>query len=601
MRTKIRILLISQFLFFTSVAAFAVPALRIVKTVTQPDGSKLEIRLGGDEFFRYYQTTDGVPVKEIGGCYYYARLTPDSLEACLDYPAREEEFRPIKEQAFASRLRTDFSDGWLNTRASRMRYAPIRRAEVAVAPYSENRQFGSQQMPPKLEGKKKGLVILVNFKDIKMQVANPKETFMNLMNTEGYKEHGQYGSVRDYFFEQSYGKFEFQFDVVGPVELPQTMAYYGENVKGFDGRADEMVLDACLAADSEVDFSDYDWNHTGKAEQIFVIYAGYAESNGADSKTVWPHQSYVYTRDGRNLVLDGTIVKKYACSSELNGLEGVVLNGIGTICHEFSHCFGLPDFYDTSGGDAWGMNRWSLMDYGSYNDSGNTPIGYTAYERMMCGWLEPIVLDTPQAVRNMPALSDEPVAYAILNDANADEYYLLENRQLKGFDSKMYAHGMMVVHVDYDARAWTYNTVNINKKRQRVSIIPADNHYGQWNDMASYASDLFPGLRGVRELTDTSVPKALLHTPNSKGVNLMSKPIYNISESNGLISFDFMNGGSTDIVATESESVNKSMCRVYRYDGSLVGVFPVESVGKTLPAGVYILHSGNKTKKIVVR
>lgn len=57
------------------------------------------------------------------------------------------------------------------------------------------------------------------------------------------------------------------------------------------------------------------------------------------------------------------------------------VEGIGTFCHEFSHCLGLPDFYDTNYNGHFGMASWSLMDSGSYNDDGYTPIGYSAYEK----------------------------------------------------------------------------------------------------------------------------------------------------------------------------------------------------------------------------
>lgn len=573
---------------------YAVPARNVVKTIVQPDGTTLQIKLCGDEFLRYYTTLDGIPVKEVGEGYYYAGLSADTLAVCSDLIAHEAERRTEAEQQMADSLKQTFVTLLEDVYDKRQNSKVIRRAPTRTA----TRSFGSQILGQPMEGKKKGLVILVNFSDVQMKTANPNETFYRYMNEEGYKENGQYGSVRDYFLSQSYGKFDFSFDVVGPVTLPNPMSYYGRNMNGYDYRAGEMVLDACLLIKDQVDFSAYDWNGDGEAEQIFVVYAGYAESNGAPENTIWPHQSYVQNRDGSDLVIDGTIVGKYACSSELTGTSGTTLSGIGTMCHEFSHCFGIPDFYDTYGSN-FGMDVWSLMDYGCYNNGGNAPVGYTAYERMMCGWLNPVVLTDTTFITDMPALSDEPMAYAVVNDANANEYYLLENRQKKGWDSYMYGHGMMVVHVDYDARSWNYNTVNTKSSRQRMTIIPADNRLQR--SIQSYAGDLFPGTAGVTLLTDTSTPAALLHTPNKSGLALMSKPIYNIQEKDGKISFDFLKTRTTGVRTLTSDLPGEKTWQVYRTDGSKVGEVNGEQEVFRLPSGLYLLRSGNETRKVLVR
>lgn len=570
---------------------YAVPARNVVKTILQPDGTTLQIKLCGDEFLRYYTTLDGVPVKETGEGFYYAGLSADTLAVCSEQMAHEAEQRTVAEQQMADSLKQAFGTSITDVYEKRQNSKVVRRAPARAT----TRSFGGQVLGEPMTGKKKGLVILVNFSDVQMRIPEPNETFFRYMNEEGYKENGQYGSVRDYFLSQSYGKFDFSFDVVGPVTLSKPMEYYGRNVNDFDYRPGEMVLDACLLVKDEVDFSAYDWDGDGEAEQIFVVYAGYAESNGAPSNTIWPHQSYVQNRDGSSLIINGTKVGKYACSSELTGTSGTTLSGIGTMCHEFSHCFGIPDFYDTYGNN-FGMNVWSLMDYGCYNNNGNTPIGYTAYERMMCGWLDPIILTEEQSVRQMPPLSDSPIAYALFNDANENEYYLLENRQQKGWDTYMYGHGLMVVHVDYDSRRWDYNTVNTQASRQRMTIIPADNNLQ--TTVQSLAGDLFPGKSGITELTDFSTPRALLHTPNKSGLALMSKPVYNITESDGMIGFDFLSRTPTAIQAAMTSSVEDGVWTVFRMDGTRIGVITSDQEMQQLPAGIYLLRCGEVVRKV---
>lgn len=146
-----------------------------------------------------------------------------------------------------------------------------------------------------------------------------------------------------------------------------------------------MVAEACLAADSEVNFADYDWDGDGEVDQVFVLYAGLGEAAGGDDDTVWPHMWNLSSSDYRkSLTLDNVKVDTYACSSEMTkdydtfGYPDIV-SGIGTFCHEFSHCLGYPDMYDMNYKN-FGMATWDLMDYGNYNGKGFIPSGYTAYE-----------------------------------------------------------------------------------------------------------------------------------------------------------------------------------------------------------------------------
>lgn len=571
---------------------YAVPARKVWKQVVQPDGSELRIQLCGDEFFRYYQTADGVPLVEVDGGFYYASLKGISLKQTSRLPAHELAQRSSKELLLSDSLKMQF--GLQMPQAYRIR--KDRNADKCRRSPDAARNFGGQNLPNPMIGKKKGLVVLVNFKDVKMKTPHAHATFHRMMNEEGYSDHGQHGSVRDYFLSQSYGQFDFSFDVAGPVTLPNTMAYYGKNIQGFDIRPGEMVLDACMQIQNQVNFADYDWDGDGEAEQIFVIYAGYAESNGAPANTIWPHQSYVQNRDGSDLVIDGTIIGKYACSSELTGVSGDVVAGIGTMCHEFSHCFGIPDFYDINGVN-FGMDVWSLMDYGCYNDNGNTPVGYTSYERMMCGWLQPTLLNDTAAVRDMPCLSEAPVAYAIQNEANKSEYYLLENRQQTGWDRYLPSHGMLVLHVDYDEKAWDMNMVNTNANRLRMSYIAADNA----RNANTLEFDLFPGLRGVSCLTDFSKPAAALNTNNPQGIKRMSKPIYNIKEQDGLIGFDFLKDTAVGISEVLFEKAEPFVWNVYHPDGSLAGKMSAAQIQYLLKPGIYLLRSGSETRKVMIR
>lgn len=512
-------LILAAGLIYLSLGCMAVPARRVKNTVTLSDGKTITLTLCGDEFSHYYESEDGRRFQ----------LQDDG------------EFVAINHDESVSRIQR------------------VRRQQV-----NDRRRSRQVAKRSPIEGEKRGLVILVNFSDKAMTYT--QADYQDYFNKPGYSKYGMAGSVRDYFLDQSYGRLSIDFDVVGPVTVSNNMSYYGENdAQGNDKYPATMVIEALKLVNSSVDFSNYDWDGDGEVDQVYVIYAGYGENSSAPKNTIWPHEYFLsyakYYGDGNGIqYMDGVKIDTYACSSELMGRNGNNIDGIGTACHEFSHCLGFPDFYDTSG-KAFGMDAWDVMDYGCYGNEGYTPCGYTSYERMAAGWLTPIELTEYTAVKDMPALVDEPVAYIIYNKANNKEYFMLENRQLKSWDSSLYGHGMLVLHVDYDKSSWDDNSVNKTENRQRMTIVPADNSLNGKNSAdgkgASYlAGDPWPGTKRNTSLTNTTTPAAKLYNNNSNGVKYLNYPLNEITEQNGLISF--VGGSAPDaIIAPFTQAISK--------------------------------------------
>lgn len=486
-------LFLTALLSFSCLVGQAVPAYPAKRVVTLADGRQVTLTLRGDEHYSFYVDEQNQT---------YRQVAADQFQAVS-----------------AEVVETEWK--------ARLQKANQRRSQRAGT-----RAVGEPS--PGLTGEKKGLVILMEFQDKKFSIDNPQATYQDFFNKLGYTDYGMAGSVRDYFKAQSYGLLDIEFDVAGPYTTAQKMAYYGAPSAGDNDSCPwEMVREACRAANADVNYADYDWDGDGEVDQVFVIYAGYGQNYGADENTIWPHEfkmSYNYP----DLVLDGMTIDTYACSCELSGTSGANLDGIGAACHEFSHCLGLPDFYDTSAsGSNFGMSSWDVMDAGSYNDYSRTPAGYSSYERMFAGWLTPTELNTMTRVSDLKPLADTPEAYILYNDANRNEYYLLENRQQKGFDAGLPGHGMLVLHVFYDEQSWMLNEVN-QGGIQHMTIIPADNV----TNRSSFSSDPFPGSRNVTELTNYSTPAATLYNENVDGRKLMSKPLDHITEGeDGLIAF----------------------------------------------------------------
>lgn len=545
------------FLFFilTAQVLLGVPARPVPILVEQSDGTNVRLTLVGDEKFHYYITEDGIPVLQMCNeedvSFRYAMIKNGVMVPSHIF-AHSKENRNSIENDFLNSISLEVSK-YIDDKKIYFNNQKTR----AISSLGNDTPFGNNFYI----GKKKGLVILVNFVDLAMSGDDPHYKIDRQFNEVGYSDFGHIGSVHDYFNDQSYGKFDLSFDVVGPITVSNNVAYYGKNDNA-TGRNDihvgRMVIEACKQADEFIDFSNYDWDKDGKVDQVFIIYAGYGEASGGAAYTIWPHEFSLtgckYMGDGEGpITLDNVIVDTYACSCELAGNSGRILNGIGTACHEFSHCLGLPDLYDVDYSGAFGMDRWDVMDAGSYSgpsNNGEVPYGYSAFEKAFAGWIDIVELETDNYYK-LPPLNDTPIAYKISNYGNQNEFFVLENHQANRWYSYVQTytapHGMMVTHIDYNRNFWNNNIVNSYASHMCESIIPADKSYGTYYSEYKrfflteddYAGDLFPGSKNVTRLSSESHKDCggTLFTLNTDGTYTMGMVIENISEEENVISF----------------------------------------------------------------
>lgn len=342
-------------------------------------------------------------------------------------------------------------------------------------------EFGK---PTQYVGSKRGLIILMEFPNLKFINKNKNgktfdvhDMWNDLANKENLKAVNGVlvnGSIRDYFVAQSYGKFAIDFDVKGPYTAKNKYAYYGRNVDyggvSFDDRPYELIIEACKAADPEVDFKDYDWDEDGEVDQVYVVYAGHGEATYDDPELIWPHESIISGHTGAPLTLQGMTIDTYACGNELDSSDRIF--GIGTICHEFSHCLGLPDVYDIEySGETETPGQFDLMDAGNYNGDGWYPAGYSAFERMFCGWLEPRRVGSVADVGELQPLHLHPDAAIIEQFEGSTNYYLVENRVKESWDKFLPSHGLIAWHINYDLEVWKKNRVNVDPNNMGITIV----------------------------------------------------------------------------------------------------------------------------------
>ena len=423
------------------------------------------------------------------------------------------------------------------------RLEKMREANLAL-----RRQHGPLRVNAQPETKR-GLVLLVEFSDEKMK-SDAAAQWNSRFNQQGYSQYNHIGSVRDYFIEQSYGLLTIDFDIVGPLTLSNSRSYYGTSPNSrLSDRAAEMVIEALKLANPQVNYADYDWDGDREVDQVYVIFAGITKNN--TQGYIWPHEwslsdAQYYGCGSGYQMMDGVYINTFAVSNEL--ANTTTLEGIGTACHEFSHCLGYPDFYDTSYSGGTAAQFWDVLDGGSYNGPqtiGEVPSPYTAYERSTAGWIDLIPLTAPCRVKDMPAINEEGTAYIIKNTGNANEYYILENRQQRTFGRYNGGHGLMVWHIDYSKSAWNNNRVNADKSHQRMTFLPADGKVGdlQGSDYEGYyynvtaqdeAGDPYPGSKKV-----TSVEQLTWFTSERGGTKNHQHLIHDIREADGKISFTY--------------------------------------------------------------
>jgi len=455
------------------------------------------------------------------------------------------------------------------------------------------------------------LVCLAEYSDVKFSCAKDdfasheamieavRDSFDVFFNGEGITVGSNTHSVAAFFREMSFGKFAPHFKLISGITVEHDQAYYSfrngkERRVEFRNEALSQLSDLIRDDVSTI----YDLNQDGVVDGVIIIYPGYGHNIVSDSTSMHP---CCWMKEFES---SGVKYATQLILPELFNNQSNETNHYGIAVHEISHMLGLPDFYDLNNINA-GMDYWSLMDEGEFWKKGCDPTPYTAFERYYLGWLDLEELSEPVTVEGMKSVGEGGKAYVIYNQANRNEYYILENLSASYPWSRSLCQslgsGLIIYHVDYDYAEWWNSGVNTDIMRQRMTIIPANGHFERNNNFISngdpdgkarYASELkghlFPlkhkdesivkyyGLtQGNNELTDTQrseeviapaidrvAPAAVLYNANTDGAMLMHKPLTEITydNTNFTCGFKFMGGsesmGITQIAEEASQTKN---------------------------------------------
>ncbi len=536
--------------------SYAAKAWPYPMTFTQSDGTQITVRLHGDEDFHWYTDMQGNILQRTGNDFKILNVDPATFVA----------------------------QGQAKRKAAAKRREPV----------GQSRYYFPHTGSPK------AVVILAQYSDKPFLLPDPKASFDQYLNKEtgpqenlGNDEHRNYGSVKQYFQDMSYGTYSPQFDVYGPVTLPHPLEYYGGTDEyGSDEIYQQLLTDAVTAADGQVDYSQYDSNNDGYVDLVYVIYSGFGQSSGGDNNTIWPKSFNAST----SITFDGMRIARAGVSNELIHPDVPTrINGIGLFVHEFSHCLGLPDLYTVNAPDNNGMEDWSVMDNGEYGANGYYPTAYTAWEREAMGW------------ENIPAISEEGQysltdeqnkrAVKVVNPNDSKDYFVLEHFANQGWNryigrSGSFAptlEGMLIYHVHYNG-----STVNVgdrpnsNTSHPRMTVVPADgqlissyridsNDEGSVSTLAykqSIAGDIFSDGASFKQ--SSGLPHAAWWSTTA------DQPVYKISYANNAVTFDFLKEIDTAINSIQVDTDKDQ--HVYTIDGRYLGTST-----QGLPHGIYIV------------
>jgi M6 family metalloprotease-like protein len=450
----------------------------------QPDGSVIQVRVWGDEFYRVVESLDGYTLVRdpASGAACYARLSADGHElvstripvgAALPAGA-----------GVAPHIRISPASAKAKIAANRARAAGGE-AEVRAATASR----GAMLQQPACGGAVSGIVLLVDFSDEPWTI--PPTNVDNYCNQVGYTGYGNNGSIRDYFSDVSDGSLTYtNFVPTAYYRAAHPKSYYEDPNISFGIRARELVLEALTDLDNTgFDFSQYDSNGDGYVDAVNCFYAGYRGSVWAEG--LWPHSWVV------NFFADGVQTYKYQITDLQNSLT------LRTFCHENGHmlCY-WPDLYDydpPGPDDSAGVGKFCIMCAGTSSTNPQQPCAFMKY---ISGWATTTILTTPQTGLSVP--SDFNAVYKYEHPSLANEYYLIENRQQTGRDTGLPDAGLAIWHVDeFGSNDWQDMTP---ERHYLVTLVQADGNWDlEHNVNVGDSTDLW-AAPGYTECTPDSNP-----------------------------------------------------------------------------------------------
>lgn len=470
------------------------------QTIRIDDKGSVDLVCKGDHSLSWLETTDGYPVFQVGDHFEYAVMRKD-VWASSGIRLQSGSFQ---EKAFLKTRPVNFIPDLSHLKSA-----------MAISTVGGVPAIGDVRLP----------VICIEFSDMKHQ--RTKEDMADMFNKDGYKGNI---SFREYFASASHDKLKLSFDVFGWYDMGASYKEYSDE-KGMALSGYVVQRAIREAANNGADFSKYDNDKDGDVDAVVVIYAGLGAEEIGDKQYIWAHSWSLQETIQSSLNFNGVKLNDYTigCEMRRNGDAG-----IGMKCHELGHALGLPDLYDGTGKSS-GLGHWCMMSAGPWLNEVR-PANFSAWCRVKLGW------DLPKVVSQNSFGSYQLAASAVaeneifrINTTRNDEYYLVENRQKNGNDTKLPGSGMALYHIN-GSKLDSGSGNNDDRDNPAIRLTEADfsKSMGLYNgkDRGS-AGDLFPGSTGKTTVGPATIPNTNFFNGSYCGLQ-----ISNIRNENGSLFFD---------------------------------------------------------------
>ncbi len=525
--SRFMLLLAAFCLLVSGTDMHAAPAAPMSFELVQPGGHRFMATTRGDEYGSWTETSEGHTILRSNSTWFYAE--PDGKEGIRPSNIAVGQLSQSELDAWPRGLQPKIHPGAFEVRNPRRALG------------------GSSGLdgPLGVTRTQRVLVVLVDYNDVTF--THSDASFQALI-------FGATDSVKEYFLENSYGDFEIvpaseSYDIANDGIIHVSRAIDHPDA-GQDFGVNTAEAKAIMPlTDSLVNYALFDDNADGDITadelSIVMILAGYERSFGgnanASSPSVWGHQSkfanFFPPVPGVLFTLDGKNLAPYTMFGEQHGTTSFPAMDhqatIGIMCHELGHLiFDLPDLYD-SDNSSEGIGYWGLMGSGSWNFvgsySGDSPAHLNAWSKTVLGFMTPIDQNTPEnGVMLDSAHASADVSRLWIDPYGWREYFLLENRQLSGYDAGLPAAGLLLWHIDES------RTRNSDEARKWVDLEEADGLAQlDANTNRGDTGDPFPGSSANTIFNDGSNPDSKAYGGAATNISVL-----NISASSATMMAD---------------------------------------------------------------
>lgn len=494
---------VSLFALTVAVALLAFPAgacpvLGETQRLRQPDGERVSVRVWGDERYQRVESLDGYPLfrDPKSGVICYARLKGGIFEST---GIRVDETAPKAVRAEKG------------SRESSEHIRAVSETHEAVLWGKTHGLSRPADWVCPSQGDIVGITLVVNFPE---ELDGTEPGIVRLFcNLPGFDLDDNTGSVYDYFLDASNGLFRYTNWVPDAYYTAQNAkSYYDDPDTPAGDGARALVLEALNYYEANgFDFSAYDANGDGYIDAVNCLFVGNSESGWAMGLT--PHAGHL------DFEADGVKAISYQITPMAGALD------MAKFVHENGHMlFGWADLYDKQF-DSKGLGEYCLMSYGTYPGD---PIHPCAYLKDDVGWDV-----TTRVTGSMgPVTLEHPAFHAlkVVHPYNPREYFLIENRQRSGRDTRLFDSGLMVLHVDRDG--WNSYQQMTPEYHYEAALEQADGRFDlEMNFNKGDTMDLYGAPSDTHWGTGT--------TPNSKWWDGSESDLrlYNISYPSSLMTF----------------------------------------------------------------